>query len=77
MPEKLLNRASEILNEYESNAKKKNTIEKVQLSMDLEPKEEKDDIIKESIENLDLMNTTPLMALNYLFELQKKIKKGE
>ena len=77
MPEKLLNRANEILNEYESNAKKKNTVEKVQLSMDLEPKTEKDDIIKESIKDLDLMNTTPIMALNYLFELQKKIKKGE
>ena len=77
MPEKLLNRANEILNEYETNAKKKNTVEKVQLSMDLEPKTEKDDIIKESIKDLDLMNTTPIMALNYLFELQKKIKKGE
>ena len=36
MPDSLLKRADEILNEYESNAKKKNPEEKIQLTMDFE-----------------------------------------
>ena len=77
MPEELLKRASEILNEYETNAKKKNPEEKVQLSMDFFQESPKDDIIKKEIEKLDLMNTTPIAALNFLFALKEKIKKGE
>ena len=77
MPDELLKRANEILNEYETNAKKKNPEEKVQLSMDFFQETHKDDIIKKKIEKLDLMNTTPIAALNFLFELKEKIKKGE
>ena len=77
MPEELLKRASEILNEYETNAKKKNPEERVQLSMDFFQEKPKDDIIKKEIEKIDIMNMTPIAALNYLFELKEKIKKGE
>ena len=77
MPEELLNKAEEILNEYESNSKKKNPEEKIQLAMDFEPNVKKDDIIKETIENIDVLNTTPMKALNVLFDLKQKIKKGE
>ena len=77
MPEKLLNKAEEILNEYESNSKKKNPEEKIQLAMDFEPNVKKDDIIKETIEKIDVLNTTPIEALNLLFDLKQKIKKGE
>ena len=37
----------------------------------------KNDIIKETIENIDVLNTTPMEALNVLFDLKQKIKKGE
>lgn len=77
MPDSLLKRADEILNEYESNAKKKNPEEKIQLAMDFEANVKKDDIIKETIENIDVLNTTPMEALNVLFDLKQKIKKGE
>lgn len=77
MPEELLNKAEEILNEYESNSKKKNPEEKIQLAMDFEPNVKKDDIIKETIEKIDVLNTTPMEALNVLFDLKQKIKKGE
>ena len=77
MPEKLLDRAEEILNEYETNAKKKNPEEKIQLAMDFEPNVKKDDIIKETLEKIDVLNTTPMEALNILFDLKQKIKKGE
>lgn len=76
MPEELLNKAEEILNEYESNSKKKNPEEKIQLAMDFEPNVKKDDIIKETIEKIDVLNTTPMEALNVLFDLKQKIKKG-
>ena len=77
MPEKLLDRAEEILNEYETSAKKKNPEEKIQLAMDLEPNVKKDDIIKETLEKVDVLNTTPIEALNILFDLKQKINKGE
>lgn len=77
MPDSLLKRADEILNEYESNTKKKNPEEKIQLTMDFETNVKKDDIIKETIENIDVLNTTPMEALNVLFDLKQKIKKGE
>ena len=77
MPEKLLQRADEILSEYETSAKKRNPEEKVQLSMDFSQPEPKDDIIKTQIEKLDVLNMTPIAALNYLFELKEKIKKDE
>ena len=77
MPDELLDRAEEILSEYESNSKKKNPEEKVQLAMNFEPNVKKDDIIKETIDKIDVLNTTPMEALNILFGLKQKIKKGE
>lgn len=77
MPDKLLDRAEEILNEYENNSKKKNPEEKIQLAMDFEPNIKNDDIIKETLEKIDVLNTTPIEALNLLFDLKQRIKKGE
>ncbi len=77
MPDSLLKRASEILNEYETSAKRKKVPEKVQLSMDFFASDKKDDIIKKKIESVDLMNTTPIGALNLLYELKEELKKGE
>ena len=77
MPDELLDRAEEILSEYENNSKKKNPEEKVQLAMNFEPTIKKDDIIKETIDKIDVLNTTPMEALNILFDLKQKIKKGE
>ena len=77
MPDSLLKRASEILNEYETSAKRKEVPEKVQLSMDFFASDKKDDIIKKKLESVDLMNTTPIVALNLLYELKEELKKGE
>ena len=74
MPEELLDRASVILSEYETNTKKKEAHEKVQLSMDFFKTEEKEENKKKKIENVDLMNTTPIAALNLLYELKEEIK---
>lgn len=77
MPDELLNRAQEILDEYETNSKKKNPCEKVQLAMDFDVQEKKEDIIKKTINSIDVLNTTPIEALNILFDLKQKIKNGE
>lgn len=45
--------------------------------MNFEPTIKKDDIIKETIDKIDVLNTTPMEALNILFDLKQKIKKGE
>ena len=77
MPEELLERASQILEEHESNAKNKKGIETIQLSMNFEQPKEKEENLKNEIENLDIMNLTPISALNYLYELKERIKKGD
>ena len=76
MPDSLLIRANEILNEYENKAKKKQSIEKVQLSMDFFSEDKKDDVFMKKIEGIDLMNTTPIEALNLLYELKEEMKKA-
>lgn len=76
MPESLLDRASEILKEYESSSKKNIQDDKVQLSFDLfEEKSSEKDEIKESLEKINPLEMTPIEALNYLYELKEKIKK--
>lgn len=57
--------------------RKKNPCEKVQLAMDFDVQEKKEDIIKKTINSIDVLNTTPIEALNILFDLKQKIKKGE
>ncbi len=77
MPEELLERANEILKEYESGSKKKvTTDDKVQLSFDLfeESKKDKDEI-KESLDSINPLEMTPIEALNFLYALKEKIKK--
>ncbi|MCM1053419.1 MAG: DNA mismatch repair protein MutS [Ruminococcus sp.] len=69
MPEELLDRASNILNSYETGSKKVN-IDSVQLTMDLDVKDKKDKL-REKLKEIDPMHTTPIDALNILFELKE------
>jgi len=74
MPDKLLERADEILKEYESGSKKKcQKEERVQLSFSFE--EEKKDDLEEKIEKINPLEMTPIEALNYLYDLKMSIKK--
>ncbi len=77
MPDSLLQRADEILKEYETNSKKKMIgEEKVQLAFDFEEKtQEENDELKRKIMDIDPLNMTPMTALNYLYELKMSIKK--
>ncbi len=74
MPEELLDRANAILNEYEHKQKQKNKSQDVQLMMDFTANKESDDTIKKKLKELDLMNTTPMEALNILYEMKNDLK---
>ena len=75
MPDKLLERADEILKEYETGSKKKiDKEEKVQLSFSFLEEDKKDDL-KEKIEKINPLEMTPIEALNYLYDLKMSIKK--
>ncbi len=73
MPSDLLERASEVLEDYESGSKKVNkSEERVQLSFDFEEKEKKEeDSLKKKLESIDPLNMTPMEALNYLYDLKR------
>ena len=76
MPEDLLGRAEEILLDYETNAKKNKKDDKVQLSMNFEePKAITKEFLKERLSEIDPLNTTPIEALNTLFELKEMCNK--
>ena len=72
LPTSLLERAKEILNQYENTNKdikiKENTL---QISMNFDENKSE---IEEEIKELDLLNLTPIQALNKLYEYQEKIK---
>ena len=71
LPSKVINRANEILNTYEN---KKEVVFSEQLSIPIETIE-KDNIIEDKIKNIDILNITPLEALNIIYELKKEIDK--
>lgn len=74
MPDSLLTRAEEILKCYENSAKNKSTVTKVQLKMDFGDDTKKDNKLEDRIKNIDVLNTTPIEALNILYDLKKDIK---
>ncbi len=75
MPDELTNRANEILSFYEKNPEKLNKQENIQLEMFRE-EDEKDDPIKDYLENIDPMYITPIEAINKLYELKEILKKN-
>ena len=74
LPNSVINKATEILASYEDDTKTKdnNKVQIVQTSFDFSPKEE--DVHLKKIKELDVMNTTPIDALNFLYELKKDLK---
>ena len=70
LPNELIKRADQILAQYETKNRKK---EIIQESLVLE--EEKDSVIEEEIKALDLLNITPIEALNILYKLKEKLYK--
>ena len=72
LPKSLINRASEILKIYETKEQKRDI--KIQESLPLDELIEKDSKIEEEIKNIDVLNLTPIEALNTLYKLQNELK---
>ncbi len=77
LPSELIKRASEILFEYENESKKvKKDESKVQLSMSFEePKAESE--VNEIIKSIDILNITPMEAINQIFLLKQLLEQEE
>ena len=71
LPESVIKRAEEILKTYENKNKNKKQ-EIVQTSFSFA--EEKEDINLKKIKDLDLLNITPIEAMNFLYELKEQLK---
>ena len=74
MPNDLLSRAQEILNSYENSGGDKKVETSNQLSFNFEAEVEEDKV-KERLEEIDPLKTTPMDAINILYELKELSKK--
>ena len=71
LPDSLINRADQILKVYENKEQKRDVI--IQQSFNFE-EEVKENEIEKEIKELDVLNLTPLEAMNILYNLKEKIK---
>jgi DNA mismatch repair protein MutS len=72
LPDKLIKRASDILNVYEKKEKKRDL--KIQESLPLDELMMEESKVEKKLKEIDPMNITPMEALNLLYELKKEIK---
>ena len=79
LPSEVIDRANVILKEYESkndnstSKKKKKNDDSFQYSLPLDFEEKKSEV-EEEIKKIDVLNITPMEAINILSELKEKIK---
>ena len=71
LPEEVIDRASSILKIYENKEKKTDTIIQTTLPLNFEEKKSE---VEEDIKNIDILNITPIEAINFLSKLKEKIK---
>ena len=71
LPKEVTDRATEILNVYENKERKRDIV--IQTTLPLDFKEEKNEI-EETIKNINVLELTPMDAINLLYELKKKVK---
>ena len=72
LPEMLIKRADEILKVYENKEQKRDIV--IQESFEDYLFNNNTNEIEEEIKKIDLLNTTPLEAINILYNLKNKIK---
>ena len=73
LPKEVIDRANVILNEYESkdNNSKKDSSMQMMLPLNFE---EKKSVVEEELKKIDVLNITPIEAINILNSLKEKIK---
>ena len=72
LPESVIKRADEILKIYENKENKRDI--KIQESLPLDELMIKKSEVEEELEKLNLLEITPIEALNILYELKQKLK---
>ena len=70
LPDSLIKRADQILKVYENKEKARDVIVQQELVF---PEEEKESKLENEIKNIDVLNLTPLDALNILYKLKEEI----
>nr|MBP3258654.1 DNA mismatch repair protein MutS [Bacilli bacterium] len=73
LPDKVIKRANEILTVYESSEKKSLKVQEA-LPIDELIHDNKDDVIVDTLKDIDVLRITPIEALNILYDLKDKIK---
>lgn len=71
LPDEVIDRASGILNIYENKEKKTDTIIQTTLPLNFD---EKKSAVEEEVKNIDILNITPIEAINILSKLKEKVK---
>lgn len=75
LPDELIKRAEDILEVYEKKGIKKQPFTQTTLFLADDEKEEEKSLVEEKIKEIDPLQTTPIEALNILYELKNMIKK--
>ena len=71
IPDEVIDRASGILNIYENKEKKTDTIIQTTLPLNFDEKKSE---VEEEVKNIDILNITPIEAINILSKLKEKVK---
>ena len=71
LPDEVIDRASGILNIYENKEKKTDTIIQTTLPLNFDVKKSE---VEEEVKNIDILNITPIEAINILSKLKEKVK---
>ena len=71
LPDEVIERADSILKVYEGKEKKKDTYIQTSIPLNFE---EKKSVVEEEIKKIDILNITPIEAINILSKLKEKVK---
>ena len=71
LPDEVIDRESGILNIYENKEKKTDTIIQTTLPLNFDEKKSE---VEEEVKNIDILNITPIEAINILSKLREKVK---
>ena len=72
LPKEVITRAEDILKVYENKEKKRDIIVQTTLPLDFEPKESE---VEKELKNINVLELTPMDAINILYKLKDKIGK--
>ncbi len=72
LPKEVIDRAEDILKVYENKEKKRDVIVQTTLPLDFEPKES---VVEKELKNINVLELTPMDAINILYKLKDKIGK--